>query len=287
MRRTVRRLAVDHTGGTMNKARMNRWMAGMGLAFFGGASITANVLSVNLPALEGDWTAVNIAAWQNLPKKVDVDGWAYFWAVLFPIGALAGIEFVSRFTGLHKILRYGVLGLASAVAVISSYLHIVHVLLWYGQGVFISVIGPIAVDGLMILCTMQILSTVHVADTVEKLDTEDKAPEDTDIVLPFGFTRVSPMSWTPLGPVPPPAVPTVQAPRVPVSRPPVEDKAPKDKAPRETKTRGGWDRAEAAKLIMGTNLSNEEIGERVGTGYKTIQRLRREIKESQAMTERA
>lgn len=272
----------------MDQQKLNRVMAGGGLLFFGGASIAANVLSVTLPPLEGDWTTQNVEAWQALPKKTDVDGWAYFWAVLFPVAALMGIEFVSRFTGLHKVLRYGVLGLASAVAIVSSYLHIVHVLLWYGQGVLISTVGPIAVDGLMILCTLQLLSTVRVTGVLEDMG-QDKAEDTHPVPAPVDIWRVPApsLSAVPLGPVPPPVVPRPRVSHVP----PVdtEDKArtepPRDKAPREVKTRGNWDRAEAAKLIMTTDLSNEEIGQKVGTSYKTIQRLRREIRENPAMVE--
>lgn len=263
----------------LTKEQMNRGLAVVGLLSFGGASITANVLSVQLPALTWSWNGSTVAAWQAMPKVSDVDGWAYFWAVLFPIAALMGIEFVSRFTGLHKVLRFGVLGLASLVAVVSSYLHIVHVLLWYGQGVLISIIGPVAVDGLMILCTMEILSTVHV-----RTDAKDNVPADSGqdrprmFVVPLGCVPAAILSAVPYGPVPAVPVPPVAVVPTPrVSR----DSAPKDNV------RSSWDRAEAARLIMGTDLDNHQIGERVGTSYKTIQRLRREIRDNPAMVERS
>lgn len=251
----------------MNQAKVNKVMAGVGLAAFGGASILANVLSVSLPALE-DMDPASIATWQAMAKKTDIDQWAYFWAVLFPLAALAGIEFVSRWTSLHNVLRYGVLGLASAVAVISSYLHIVHVLLWYGQGRFIAIIGPVAIDGLMILCTLQFLSAPPPVDV----------PVNAVPAVPLDMWPAPSMSPVPLGP----AVPwTPTTPAVPSPRPVPQDKSTKDKPARSA----SWDRAEAARLIMSTDLDNHQIGDRVKTSYKTIQRLRREIKESEAMTQ--
>ena len=252
----------------MNK---DRALAGVGLLAFGGSSIYANVTSVHLPHLAGDWTTKNIAAWQAIPM-VDATGSDIFWAVFFPVAALMGIEFVARWTNLHKGIRFGVLGLAAAVAVFASYKHIIYVLLWHGQGTVISLVGPIAVDALMILCTMQILSTRLDAPA----DTSPEVVRDVTPVLPLGFVPAHHLSLVPIGPVPAPVV--QDTPRVPKSRvSPDTDKPAKDKAPRSS-----WDTAEAARLILSTDKSNHEIGDIVGVGYKSIQRLRRSIAEDMA-----
>ncbi|MBN1174543.1 MAG: hypothetical protein JXA67_20410 [Micromonosporaceae bacterium] len=77
------------------------------------------------------------------------------------------------------------------------------------------------------------------------------------------------------------AVPTkaepVSKPRV--QRVPVAEDKPKDnvvniaRKPRAA----SWDKDLAAKLIAEGKLTNEEIGERVGTSYKTVQRYRRDL----------
>ena len=275
-------------------------LAFAGLAIFGAASIAANVLSVNLPPLEGGLRSDDIARWRELPKLTGTDPWSYVWAVLFPVAALLGVEFVRCFTRLKAWVRYPVLGLAALVAAFSSYIHIVHVLLWYGQGVVIALIGPFAIDGLMILCTMQILSGESGDGETPRADT----PAARDVVVPAPVVPErtdnqvvpAPVVPAPVVPertdnqvVPAPVVPepvvltpTAPAPVVPertdnqvVPTP----RVPMDNQGGTTARRGPrpWDKDLARKLIA-DGLSDPDIAARVGVSAKTIRRYRTALK---------
>ena len=256
-------------------------LAFAGLAIFGAASIAANVLSVNLPPLEGGLRSDDIARWRELPKLTGTDPWSYVWAVLFPVAALLGVEFVRCFTRLKAWVRYPVLGLAALVAAFSSYIHIVHVLLWYGQGVVIALIGPFAIDGLMILCTMQILSGESGDGETPRADT----PAARDVVVPAPVVpERTDNQVVPAPVVPEPVVltPTAPAPVVPertdnqvVPTP----RVPMDNQGGTTARRGPrpWDKDLARKLIA-DGLSDPDIAARVGVSAKTIRRYRTALK---------
>lgn len=83
-------------------------------------------------------------------------------AVIWPAFTFAGIEIVTRIIWerrlSHYVARFAVMAPAVAAA-ITSYEHQFNLLGMMGERHFIQVIGPVAIDGLMIGCTMTLLFT--------------------------------------------------------------------------------------------------------------------------------
>jgi hypothetical protein len=128
--------------------------------------------------------------------------------------------------------------------------------------------------------------TQHSATGHKSTDTEDNHRDTA--------TRTSVRLDVQRDTVPVPSAPSVQATTVHPSTSaaivvPFEEGVPVAEAPparkaitRTPSTRGGWDVAKATELVKTTDLGNAEIGAQVGTSYKTIQRLRSQIKNETA-----
>ncbi|HEU4754269.1 MAG TPA: hypothetical protein VFU47_14260 [Armatimonadota bacterium] len=246
--------------------KRERFFAWGGLVIGGGLSITANLTSVVLPVMPGKWyRAADLQAWRALPVQEGRTS-AYVWAVAFPVLALLGVELVAHSRQLPGWLRFGALGAAAAVAAASSYAHIVLVLLWNRQHPIIAAFGPLAIDGVMILCSVILIGGV--AAPRDKSE-QDKAPVLSPAPVP------SPAPVLSSFPVPAPVPAPVLSP-APVQ----QDKPERDKvsvpAPRTARTK--LDTAEAVRLIQSTDWTDAEIGDKLGTSYKTIQRVRRVVR---------
>lgn len=122
-------------------------------------------------------------------------------AVVWPVFTFGGIEIIVRMIWerkwTHSLARNMVLFPAVPAAIV-SYQHLYSLLLMMGEEHFIAYIGPAAIDGMMIGCTMALLFTrpvppeilatqlrepVTVAATVEQPATLELEPE-LDIALP-------------------------------------------------------------------------------------------------------
>jgi hypothetical protein len=197
-----------------------------GLIGGGVVSVSANVRSLWVPNLDG--TALDV--WRKLPTPEPTDAGAFVMAVFLPLAALVGVEMVNHWTHLHKALRFGVLGLVTFAALASSFTHIVTVLVWYGQPVWLAVLATIAVDGIMILSGLALFTSApdtrtpdmdtdtEYADSLSDLDTDMSGPDtDTpDTALDMDSLYVPDMDSLPDAPVSaPPVVVRTPRPRTP------------------------------------------------------------------------
>jgi outer membrane biosynthesis protein TonB len=179
-----------------------RW-AYIGAALGGTVSIAANIAHSYVP-----------------PAGVAVEDWspnlgAVIGAVFWPVALFVATEILTRVAwprGLGwQLLRWlGMLPVA-AVAALVSYRHLSGLLAFYGEESIVCVLGPLAVDGLMVMATGAILATGH--------HTEPSVPAPA-----VPDTAVRPAPTLPAVPTPHPATPTPVAPAtqpVPVPEPTV------------------------------------------------------------------
>jgi hypothetical protein len=89
-------------------------------------------------------------------------------AAVWPVFLLIAVEILSRVQwGQHWGQRWaGLIGAAAVaiVAAIESYMHMRGLLLSWGETPFLATIGPLAVDGLMVLAGMALLAIGDTSD---------------------------------------------------------------------------------------------------------------------------
>lgn len=143
------------------------------------ASIAANVAHSFVPP----HGAVN---WQPQPGAIVFAG---FW----PVALLIAIEVIARVDWPHGkswwLVRYGGLVAVAAIAATLSYRHMSALLTYYGEDALGAAIGPMAVDGLMAVCTAALLATTRhgrsesPADGLEAVSAIEETPEPPPAVL--------------------------------------------------------------------------------------------------------
>jgi hypothetical protein len=91
-------------------------------------------------------------------------------AAYWPLALLVALEVIARVSWpvgrKWWALRYGGLTTVAAIAAILSYRHMVGLLGYYGEDSFSADIGPLAVDGLMVVCSAALLA---IADNMRRL----------------------------------------------------------------------------------------------------------------------
>lgn len=132
-----------------------RW-AYLGAALGGTVSIAANIAHSYVPpeglapALAQDWS----------PR-----GGAVVGAVFWPVALFVATEILTRVTWptgwTWQLLRWAGMLPVAAVAALVSYRHLSGLLAFYGEEPIVCVLGPLAVDGLMVMATGAILATNH------------------------------------------------------------------------------------------------------------------------------
>jgi hypothetical protein len=143
---------------------------------FGGAitSVAANVAHVFVPPT--GWNAGVSGRW--VPPAGAVLG-AVVWplALLVASEVLARKRFASRWTRLLGTLAVLVVALVAAVI---SYQHLHDLLLYYRETQLSASIGPLGIDGLMVVCSVALVAADTPADTgVRTADTPVCTPRDT------------------------------------------------------------------------------------------------------------
>jgi len=112
------------------------------------------------------------AAWA--PKPGAVIG-----AIVWPIFLFVAVEILARVAWPHgltwQLLRWAGMFPVAAVAALVSYRHLSGLLAFYGEEPVVCVLGPLAVDGLMVMATSAILAT----GTHDTRTTEDTIPSTT------------------------------------------------------------------------------------------------------------
>jgi hypothetical protein len=126
-----------------------RW-AYIGALLGGGVSIAANVAHSYVPpaGAPADWA----------PHAGAVVG-----AVFWPVALFVAIEILARVAWPDGrrwvLLRFGGLLPVAAVAAFVSYRHLSGLLTFYGDETAVAVLGPLAVDGLMVMATGALIAT--------------------------------------------------------------------------------------------------------------------------------
>jgi hypothetical protein len=120
-------------------------------AVLGGAvSIAANVAHSYVPPADAP------AAWRPA-------GGAVIGAVFWPVALFVAIEILARTpwrTGHRWVLvRFGGLLPVAVVAAVVSYRHLAGLLAYYREDALTATIGPLAVDGLMVMATAALIAT--------------------------------------------------------------------------------------------------------------------------------
>lgn len=218
----------------------------LGLIVGGTLSVGANVRSIHLPGMPA------------------ADAGAYVVAVAPVILAMLGIEQVSRWKHLPRALRFGAVGIASLIAAVASWTHIVAVMRHYGQPEAVALSFPLAVDGIMLLSSVALFVPFPSVDTdtvqpdmdmtarawtpapsMDSLDTDEPEPlTDTDKALLS--TDMSALY-----------VPDSLDTPAPVD---IVDRVP---APRRTRPDNGW-RVSALDMIRtGEPATDREIAEKI------------------------
>ncbi|MFI6867585.1 helix-turn-helix domain-containing protein [Nocardia sp. NPDC050406] len=137
------------TTATAAESTHGRVMAWAGFVFGSVTSIAANVLHAWLPAdtMPPGWTP-------GIAPQVG--------AAIWPIGLLLSVEVLSRARwqrgGLWRLARYGGAGTVALGSAIISYGHVRDVLLAWGYGQLGASVGPLTLDGLMVVSGFALLS---------------------------------------------------------------------------------------------------------------------------------
>jgi hypothetical protein len=197
---------------TTHQTRAGRRWAYIGAALGGTVSIAANVAHSYVPpqGASQDWS----------PKVGAVIG-AMFW----PVALFVATEILTRVAWpsgrVWQLLRWAGMLPVAAVAALVSYRHLSGLLAFYGEEPIACVLGPLAVDGLMVMATGAILATGQHHDV-----TPTSAPAVPDnAVRPAPTLRAVPAPPTPVpavatpAPTPEPNVSPEPAPATPIPTP--------------------------------------------------------------------
>lgn len=134
-----------------------RVWAYIGLVLGGAVSIAANVLHSFVPP------AGQPAGWTP-------DPFAVAFAVFWPVALFVAIEILARTdwgtAWRWVLLRFAGLGPVAAIAAFVSYRHLSALLAHYGEDAVTVAVGPLAVDGLMVMATSALIATT-VHQTIE------------------------------------------------------------------------------------------------------------------------
>jgi hypothetical protein len=137
------------TAETMTSPSGRGW-AYLGALVGAGVSVAANVAHSYVPP------AAAAPSWS--PHTGAVVG-----AVFWPVALLVAIEVLARVAwpagGRWLLVRFGGLGPVATVAAVVSYRHLSGLLSFYGEDVITATVGPLAVDGLMVMATGALLAT--------------------------------------------------------------------------------------------------------------------------------
>ena len=163
-------------------------MTGRGWAYAGAllggtVSVAANVAHSYVPPPGAP------AGW--VPQDGAIGG-----AVFWPVALFVAIEILARVAWpagwRYALVRYAGLLPVAVVAAVVSYRHLSGLLDWYGEDALTVVIGPLAVDGLMVMATGALVATggragrpeAGPADTTADIGrTRGRTPESADVTV--------------------------------------------------------------------------------------------------------
>src|SRR3954470_2407531 len=171
----------------MSAQLTGRHWAYVGACLGGTVSIAANIAHSYVPPM-----GVTAGSWS--PNSGAVIG-----AVFWPVALFVATEILTRVAWpsgrVWWLLRWAGMLPVAFVAALVSYRHLSGLLAFYGEESIVCVLGPLAVDGLMVMATGAILATGHPRHTPPA-----SAPADRTTV-------VRPAPTPPAVPAPHPATP--------------------------------------------------------------------------------
>lgn len=145
-------------------ATNGRAWAYLGAALGVALSITANILHSYVPPARS-------IGWRPHPGAIVFAG-------LWPVILLVAIEILARVTWregwLYVALRFGGLVPLASVAALVSYRHLSGLLRFYGDDRLSAALGPLAIDGLMVMASAALIATAGV--TTAPLSTPEPVP---------------------------------------------------------------------------------------------------------------
>jgi hypothetical protein len=165
--------------------------------------------------------AANIAH-SYVPPQQAADDWApqpgaVVGAVVWPVFLFIAVEILARVAwpdGLTwQLLRWAGITPVAFVAAFVSYRHLSGLLAYYSEESLVSILGPLAVDGLMVMATAALIATSHTTPSTEPSTAEQPTtgattghPPANSTPTPGATTAASPSALTV-----PPAIPASDA----------------------------------------------------------------------------
>ena len=224
--------------GPMGKLSSGRAWAYVGAGLGGAVSVGANIAHSYVPPA-------------GAPPEWHPAGGAIAFAAFWPMALLVTIEVLARNRwpagAGWALLRFGGLLPAAAVAAVVSYRHLSSLLAYYGDDKLAVVIGPAAVDWIIIICTGALMATARHRAT----PTPAPAPRATAPAAPAAPAR----------PVAPPTAPVPATPPPPAPRPAVR-----------RATRATEDDPVVAYLAKHPGAKTTEIHDATGVPRRTVDR---------------
>jgi len=109
-------------------------------------------------------------------------------AVVWPVFLFIAVEILARVAWPHgwtwQLLRWAGITPVAFVAALVSYRHLSGLLAYYSEESLVSILGPLAVDGLMVMATGALIATSHTAPTPASMPTPAPAPSTTPDTIP-------------------------------------------------------------------------------------------------------
>jgi hypothetical protein len=144
--------ATHQDAGSPAPATNGRTWAYLGAALGVALSITANILHSYVPPARSP-------GWRPHPGAIVFAG-------LWPVILLVAIEILARVTWrpgkLYVALRFGGLIPLATVAALVSYRHLSGLMRFYGEDRLSAALGPLAIDGLMVMASAALIATAGV-----------------------------------------------------------------------------------------------------------------------------
>ena len=162
----------------MNTQATGRRWAYLGAVLGGTISIAANVAHSYVPP-------------QDMAEGWSPNSGAVLGAVFWPVALFVATEILTRVTWPSGrawwLLRWTGMLPVAVVAALVSYRHLSGLLAYYGEEPIVCVLGPLAVDGLMVMATGAILATAH-----QHADAEAAPATPDTVVRPAPTPRAAP-----------------------------------------------------------------------------------------------
>jgi hypothetical protein len=162
--RTGTRAGTDRQGGRSTRlsaaVASGQLIAWAGFAFGAAVSVAANVKHAYIPRPPDGLDEAAAKAWTP-PEEWAPDMAAVLGAAVWPLMLLLAVEVMTRVSwggGWWNVARFGGVGIVGLGSAIISYGHIRDVLLLWHYGSVGAHIGPIVVDGLMVVSGFALLS---------------------------------------------------------------------------------------------------------------------------------